>query len=114
MKRIAALMLLGWWVALQGDALAQAAPAQDASNDDDRTLLERLLVTPREDEYSKSDARRHAIERSLPGADAPLPETGFDNFLDTLLKADINQAGTEQRVIIEKLHDPDINRLPRN
>jgi hypothetical protein len=106
MKRIAALLMLA--------AAAQAAPAdKPSSNDDDATLLERLLVTPRDDLYSSGDRHRHAIERSLPGPETGLPPTGWDAFLDSIANADVNRANPEQRLMIEKLDDPDANRLPR-
>src|SRR4051812_44301433 len=99
MRAIALLLMMA--------ACVQAWPAEESSKDDEGTLLERLLITPRKDAYSSGDARRHAVERDLPGAEAPLPDTGWDAFLDTLLNADINRANPEQRVMIEKLSDPD-------
>lgn len=94
--------------------MAAAVPAWPAeSKDDEPTLLEQLLITPRRDAYSDADSRRHMIERNLPGADAPVPETGWEAFLDSVAGADINQASTSQRTMIEKLNDPDANRLPR-
>jgi hypothetical protein len=93
--------------------LAVLAATPVWADDDEPTVLERLLITPRKDTYSDADSKRHAIERSLPGADAPLPETGWDAFLDTLMNADVNHASHEQRVMIEKLNDPDPGRLPR-
>ena len=86
---------------------------QTASQDDESTLLQQLLITPPSDLYSDSDRQRHAIERSLPGVDAPVPETGMDTFLYSIVNADINQASTSQRTMIEKIHDPDPGRLPR-
>jgi hypothetical protein len=104
MKAIAMLLMMA--------ASVQAWPAE-SSSDDEPTMLEKLLITPRKDAYSDADSRRHALERSLPGADATPPETGWDSFLDTLLNADVNNASHEQRVMIEKLADPDPGRLPR-
>ncbi len=96
--------------------LASAPSAWSAGADDENepTLLERLLVTPQRDAFSEGDRKRAAIERSLPGVtDAPPPETTGEAFLDALLHSDINQAGEGQRVMIEKLNDPDPGRLPR-
>ena len=90
-----------------------SGPAWAATQDEEPTLLERLLITPQKDLYSDADRKRHDIERSLPGANAPLPESGWDAFLDSIVNADVNQASTSQRTMIEKLRDPDPNRLPR-
>ncbi|HZP13255.1 MAG TPA: hypothetical protein VFB36_12625 [Nevskiaceae bacterium] len=93
--------------------MAAGVQAWPDQKDDEPTLLEQLMVTPRKDVYSDADSRRHMIERNLPGADAPLPDTGWDAFLDSIANADINQATASQRTMIEKLSDPDPNRLPR-
>ncbi len=92
-------------------AAVQAWPEEGKG--DEPTLLERLMVTPRRDIYSDADSKRHMIERNLPGADTSPPETGWDAFLDSIANADINQASASQRTMIEKLDDPDANRLPR-
>src|SRR5574338_66227 len=93
--------------------MVASVPSWPAPADEEPTLLERLLITPQKDLYSDADRKRHDIERSLPGSDAPLPESGWDAFLDSIVNADVNQASAGQRTMIEKLSDPDPNRLPR-
>ena len=106
----AVLSLVASAASVAADTPDKAPP--DAKSEEP-TLLEKLLVTPRKDLYSDADRKRAAIERSLPGSDLPQQETGWDAFLDTLLDADVNHANHEQRTMIEKLDDPDTNRLPR-
>jgi hypothetical protein len=105
---VLSLLILG-----AAGSASSADRGSKADGDDEPTLLERLMIRPRRDEFSDADRRRAAIERSLPGMTAaPPPESGWDEFLEALANADINKAGAGQRVMIEKLNDPDFNRLP--
>src|SRR5437867_1133028 len=88
-----AILLLG---ALNATPAADARPrAGEETQQDDSSLLERILITPPSDEYSARDRRRHRVEKSLPGlgTETPVPETGSDQFLEALLHSDINKAG---------------------
>lgn len=116
--RAAKLCLALTLVSALGPAQAAGNDQRDVRDDepqDDSSLLERILITPPSDEFSDRDRRRRKIEKSLPGmgTEGPAPETTGDRFLDALLYSDVNKAGSGQRRIIEKLDDPDSNRLPR-
>jgi hypothetical protein len=93
--------------------LIAAAPTW-AADEDEPTLFEQLMIRPQRDIFSEGDIKREKIERSLPGmTDAEPPQSGWDTFIDMIANADVNQASPQQRVMIEKLNDPDFNRLPR-
>jgi len=87
---------------------------KQADDEDSPTLFERLMVTPRHDVFSDNDRRRAEIERSLPGMTVEeAQKSGFDVFIEQIADADINKASPGQKSMIEKLNDPDFNRLPR-
>lgn len=111
MQMFRALLLL----ALITPAASALAAEQDEGHDEEPTLFERLMVTPPDDAYSDDDRRRAKIERALPelGTETPPQNSGFDQFLMSIADADINKAGPGQKKMIEKLSDPDSNRLPR-
>jgi hypothetical protein len=87
---------------------------EEAEEAEEPTLLERLMVTPPDDAYSDDDRKRAKVQRSLPelGTEEPPEPSGFDQFLMSVANADINKASPGQKKMINKLSDPDFNRLP--
>ena len=110
MKRFLPLLI----VLLAAPSWAAEKDEPATGDDDSPTLFERLMVTPERDAFTDGDRKRAELERSLPGmTDAAPAKSGLDLFLDAIANADVNQASPGQKAMIEKLNDPDFNRLPR-